>query len=630
MIVISKNLALNPVTLGVGQELEGLHGAVDEYSGLQNIKFRAISINPTEQTATLGIMNEQNQVVKEVLVPKTPYLNFILAFFYGIYIDEIVDVDEISTNPQTGELQIIFTKYSELEEQNKINDGVKVTSSSNPQENYVAILRSLNGFILNIELWKYSSICGNELLEQNEICDDGNQNDGDSCKNNCTMNVCGDSAVYSGIEQCDDGNIVGGDGCSSTCQVDLHFKVFATKQTFNGLLGGLGAADLNCGAAAKNAGLSGNWKAWLSDTNKSASQRLLHSKVPYLGLNGKVVAFNWADLTDGNLSNPINVTEDRNALSEGELAWTGTATNGNTALGQTCYDWKLKYGSITAYSGDVSKTDGSWTAWLASPCNSQNHLYCIEQGAVCGNGVREEVEQCDDGNIVGGDGCSSTCQVDLHFKVFATKQTFNGLLGGLGAADLNCGAAAKNAGLSGNWKAWLSDTNKSASQRLLHSKVPYLGLNGKVVAFNWADLTDGNLSNPINVTEDRNALSEGELAWTGTATNGNTALGQTCYDWKLKYGSIRGYSGDVYKTDASWTAWVASTCNTKAHLYCIEQGAVCGNGVREEVEQCDDGNLNNFDGCSAACTTETIRDGTCPKGQNCKVIGPPKPPPEPV
>ena len=30
---------------------------------------------------------------------------------------------------------------------------------------------------------------------------------------------------------------------------------------------------------------------------------------------------------------------------------------------------------------------------------------------VCGNGIVEGLEQCDDGDTVGGDGCSATCQV---------------------------------------------------------------------------------------------------------------------------------------------------------------------------------------------------------------------------
>lgn len=34
-------------------------------------------------------------------------------------------------------------------------------------------------------------------------------------------------------------------------------------------------------------------------------------------------------------------------------------------------------------------------------------------GAVCGNGIIESGEQCDDGNTVSGDGCSATCQTEV-------------------------------------------------------------------------------------------------------------------------------------------------------------------------------------------------------------------------
>jgi cysteine-rich repeat protein len=36
-------------------------------------------------------------------------------------------------------------------------------------------------------------------------------------------------------------------------------------------------------------------------------------------------------------------------------------------------------------------------------------------GTVCGNGLLEATEQCDDGNTVEGDGCSSTCTVENGF-----------------------------------------------------------------------------------------------------------------------------------------------------------------------------------------------------------------------
>lgn len=42
-------------------------------------------------------------------------------------------------------------------------------------------------------------------------------------------------------------------------------------------------------------------------------------------------------------------------------------------------------------------------------CNSNKECE-YEESATCGNGVKEGSEQCDDGNLVDGDGCTSTCR----------------------------------------------------------------------------------------------------------------------------------------------------------------------------------------------------------------------------
>lgn len=47
----------------------------------------------------------------------------------------------------------------------------------------------------------------------------------------------------------------------------------------------------------------------------------------------------------------------------------------------------------------------------------------------CGNNIKETGEQCDDGNLINGDGCSSTCQDE------AIEQCGNGLLEGLEQCD---------------------------------------------------------------------------------------------------------------------------------------------------------------------------------------------------
>lgn len=68
-------------------------------------------------------------------------------------------------------------------------------------------------------------ICGNNIVEQGEQCDDGNKVDGDGCESDCTRTpppgaVCGNGKLE-GDEICDDGNTVDGDGCQADCTPTL-------------------------------------------------------------------------------------------------------------------------------------------------------------------------------------------------------------------------------------------------------------------------------------------------------------------------------------------------------------------------------------------------------------------------
>ena len=61
-------------------------------------------------------------------------------------------------------------------------------------------------------------ICGNGIVEDNEACDDGDQDDLDACTTACVVARCGDGFVRVGVEGCDDGNQAEDDGCTSRCQ----------------------------------------------------------------------------------------------------------------------------------------------------------------------------------------------------------------------------------------------------------------------------------------------------------------------------------------------------------------------------------------------------------------------------
>jgi cysteine-rich repeat protein len=65
-------------------------------------------------------------------------------------------------------------------------------------------------------------------------------------------------------------------------------------------------------------------------------------------------------------------------------------------------------------------------------------------------------------------------------------------------------------------------------------------------------------------------------------------------------------------------AQLAAQTSTSA-LYDLASGGVCGNNVVEAPEQCDDGNGNDGDGCSASCETE---GKTCTDFSPNTIIGP--------
>ncbi|MDP3769884.1 MAG: PHB depolymerase family esterase [Candidatus Sungbacteria bacterium] len=160
-------------------------------------------------------------------------------------------------------------------------------------------------------------------------------------------------------------------------------------------------------------------------------------------------------------------------------------------------------------------------------------------------------------------------------KIFISSAVYTGNLGGLSGADAKCQLLAKNAGLTGTFKAWLSDSVTAAKNRVTHATITYKLANGITIANNWNDLTDGTLLTSLNITEQGTAVNAN--VWTNTKSDGTireTSKIKTCGDWTATTGlNYIGYFGESKQTNIKWTDSGSQTwCTANSmRLYCIEQ-----------------------------------------------------------
>lgn len=166
--------------------------------------------------------------------------------------------------------------------------------------------------------------------------------------------------------------------------------------------------------------------------------------------------------------------------------------------------------------------------------------------------------------------------------IFLTSQQFDGNLGGLAGADAKCQTAATAGGLSGTFKAWMSDTTISARDRLTHNPAPYIRTDGATIANNWADLTDYHIKEPIMCDEFKECSAYVEMfhndtwrvsTWTGTWANGSAYPNPVmfCDNWSAGDGSKQGSYGLASSIDEHWTDNSPMGCQNILRLYCIEQ-----------------------------------------------------------
>lgn len=248
-----------------------------------------------------------------------------------------------------------------------------------------------------------------------------------------------------------------------------------------------------------------------------------------------------------------------------EPGWTcpspATCRNGYIERGEECDD-----GNSTA--GDGCENDCRVTPGRYPDLNLGKRGFCADnmsltkyiweyignpmpvEYARCGNGAVETGEECEDGNMVDGDGCSAAC----HIEVPAI----------CGNSILETGEGCDD----GNTVS--GDGCDSACH--VEAIAPVCG---NFILEAGEECDDGNLMNDdgcdaVCHAEPSPICGNGILERDEGCDDNNTVGGDGC----------------------------DSTCHVEAIA------PVCGNGTLETGEECDDGNLINEDGCSSLCRIE--------------------------
>lgn len=266
------------------------------------------------------------------------------------------------------------------------------------------------------------------------------------------------------------------------------------------------------------------------------------------------------------------------------------------------------------------KYGGLYPGKFNSPCGEQIECqYCLSSyrepefvSLVCGDGVVHFQEECDDGNLINGDGCSDLCKIEQiagqvfmpvcgDTKVEGDEECDDGNLDNGDGCDFLCQTEIVQVSSNGTEEADIPDMSANLlvqedSQLQPVNRQPLCG-NGLLETGEGCD--DGNNRD----FDGCSALCRLEKQLHGAAAG-------RCGDGRLNTGEECDYG--VLNADAP------DSCRTNCKM------PRCGDKIidRDQREQCDDGNKIKGDGCSDKCFIEGLSLVKLPLAKTLASTGP--------
>jgi len=415
---------------------------------------------------------------------------------------------------------------------------------------YLIIDGSAKGpYTANLTLTK--GACGNHVLDGGEVCDDGNTTDGDGCSATCTLETPSST------------DIAALDKCPGK---DLTFPTTGAqtvKLTGSTAFPGIAADYTSCGDTV-GTDVVYHFKAAVTG---SILARLDAKFAGAIGL--RTVCSNTNNTTD-------------------QPACVKSAPDFQNGAGDGGYGEKKLVAPITAGKDYWLVVDSRASYGDAAAKQGVYELEVTQQVAVCGNGLVDAGETCDDGDTTDGDGCSATCLVE---PVIGDKCTdaIN-----LTLTDDGTGSGYKASKTVGTYSL--------KADSFFPSTCGIVNSSGRDAFFKITAPTSGILKARV-----RDATFDASIGVQGGACALSGAM-MACVDGfpgKLpEQVLVAVESGKDY-----WVVVDMPSTETAGGRFTLEASiapTICGDGIAGGTEQCDDGNTKAGDGCDATCKLEAI------------------------
>ena len=232
---------------------------------------------------------------------------------------------------------------------------------------------------------------------------------------------------------------------------------------------------------------------------------------------------------------------------------------------------------------------------------------------LCGNGILDEGEQCDDGNTVSGDGCNSQCQLEFCGDNVVQPSLGEECDDGNNLNDDGCSSVCKI--------EFCGDGVKQSSEQCDDgNNVSGDGCSSACVI----EFCGDNIVQPPEQCDDGNNVS-------GDGCNSVCRI-EFCGDG-IKQPNEQCDDGNTVNGDGCSATCVLEFCGdgiVQPPEQCDDGNNLdgdgcdsvcriefCGDGIKQPNEQCDDGNQNNNDTCTNSCTLTFCGDGSINRDEAC-------------